>query len=268
MHRFRCTGISIIRSTLISVEKCVVGEIIGPPIFSKEFKEGIKKVGPGCDFTYPMSKEELEWLDKKDGSGKTKDRILIIVAGPNGSGKSSTIKNTDVYNKGIMILNPDNYVKILTNIDDLKDRYLYAMKQYGMLREIFIKNGISFGIETIASTDEKLNYVKKAKDSGYQINLIYVNAGSPEKCCERIKERVSMGGHDVPREKVFSRYERTLSYLHEYVQIADVAVVFDNSTDQLITVLEKIDDEITITDFGKTCEWSKKYILPFLKEEK
>ena len=64
-------------------------------------------------------------------------------------------------------------------------------------------------------------------------------------------------------DKVFSRYERTMTYLSEYVRLADYAYVFDNSGNQPDLVLEKSDGMVEVTDFGKTTEWASKYLREF-----
>lgn len=45
----------------------------------------------------------------------------------------------------------------------------------------------------------------------------------------RIKSRVADGGHDVPREKIFSRYKKALAILPELVAICDVMHIYDNT---------------------------------------
>ena len=41
--------------------------------------------------------------------------------------------------------------------------------------------------------------------------------------------RVQDGGHDVPADKIISRYERSLALLPEAVRLSDRAYLFDNS---------------------------------------
>jgi len=76
--------------------------------------------------------------------------------------------------------------------------------------------------------------------------------------------RVAKGGHNVPKEKIFSRYERTLSFLKEYINISDYASVFDNSGDSMTLVLKKIDNTVTVTDEGRVLQWVQKYLADFL----
>ena len=188
---------------------------------------------------------------------------LIMFAGPNGSGKSSLITSSKLDFEVDSIINPDNYAKNLTNISDEYERYSIAMTQCALIREELLEKRISFGFETVASREDKLDFVKKAIEYGYCFELMFMNAGSPEKCYERIQMRVAKGGHDVPKDRVFSRYERTLTYLPEYIKLAKNAYVFDNSGNQPELVLEKSDEMVIVTDFGKTTEWASKYLREF-----
>ena len=57
----------------------------------------------------------------------------------------------------------------------------------------------------------------------------------------RVAYRVSMGKHDVPREKIIERYHRSLDYLADAVMCSDRAYVFDNSTAERVWVAEITD---------------------------
>ncbi len=49
---------------------------------------------------------------------------------------------------------------------------------------------------------------------------------------ERVKVRVKLGGHDVPEEDQRRRYPRTLANMQKLMPKADLAAIFDNSTDK------------------------------------
>lgn len=193
------------------------------------------------------------------------EKKLLVIAGPNGSGKSSLVYNTQLSVSLDRIINPDNYARGLSEqIPDVVERYRYAMESCETLRNTLLSQGATFGFETVASHEDKLDFVRKAKAAGYYIDFIFVSTGSPELCYERIQERVRMGGHDVPRDKVFSRYERTMTFLPEYIKIADHAQVWDNSGNGLVLMFEKDGDTSEITDAGQRTEWIKKYLLAHL----
>ncbi len=118
---------------------------------------------------------------------------------------------------------------------------------------------MDFGFETVGSTREKIEFISEAKERGYSISLLFVCAGSPETCIERIGDRVRNGGHDVPEDKVRSRYERVLALLPEYIRLADDAAVFDNS-DRPRLVLSKRDGVLELS--AETPDW----LIPTAKE--
>lgn len=194
------------------------------------------------------------------------EKILLVVAGPNGSGKSSMVYDTELSIDLDRIINPDNYARgLLDRIPDVESRYRIAMESCEVLRNTLLHQGDSFGFETVASKEDKLDFVKKAKDMGYYIDFIFVSVDSPETCCKRIQERVSMGGHDVPRDKVFARYERAMGFLPEYIRLSDHAQVWDNSGDGLVLMFEKDGSDTLITEEGRSTDWVIKYLIPFLE---
>ena len=191
---------------------------------------------------------------------------LLVIAGPNGSGKSSIVIKSDVKEHyGENIINPDNYAKRLTDIEDYTERYIFAMKQCENLRNDLLEHGVSFGFETVASTKEKIEFMERAAKRGYRIIVMFVSLESPELCYQRVQKRVAKGGHDVERSKVFSRYERTMNYLKEYIRLADAMTVYDNSGRAPILVFSKEDDVMKIIKEPSDIPWVEKYIYRHYK---
>jgi len=191
----------------------------------------------------------------------------LVIAGPNGSGKSSIVTTSGMSKDYLEnIINPDNYARSLTDIEDYYERYLFAMRQCELLRRSFIENKISFGFETVASTQDKIDFVKEAKTKGYEIHLIFVSLESAELCYRRIRKRVDRGGHDVERSKVFARYERTMNYLNEYIRIADKAYVFDNSGEAPVLVFSKKNEKMKILKEPSDIRWVERYIYSHFRD--
>ena len=63
--------------------------------------------------------------------------------------------------------------------------------------------------------------MRQAKSAGYQTVLVYVSLGDPELHIERIRLRVSQGGHDIPDADVRRRYWRSLTHAPEALSLAD-----------------------------------------------
>jgi predicted ABC-type ATPase len=195
------------------------------------------------------------------------DPRLLVVAGPNGSGKSSIVSLANIAkNYSENIINPDNYARAITDIDDYTERYIFAMKQCELLRNNLLETGVSFGFETVASTQEKIDFTNKAAAKGYMIDLLFVSLESPELCYQRVQKRVEAGGHDVERSKVFSRYDRTMNYLKEYIRIADTASIFDNSGKAPVLVFSKDADVMNIIKDPSEIPWVERYIYTHYKD--
>jgi predicted ABC-type ATPase len=71
--------------------------------------------------------------------------------------------------------------------------------------------------------------MEQARLRGFRVRLIYVCLSHPEHNVNRVWERKSQGGHDVPESDVVRRYERSLANLPTALKIAHEAVAYDNS---------------------------------------
>ena len=61
----------------------------------------------------------------------------------------------------------------------------------------------SFACETVFSHPSKIDFIKKAKENGFKINLYFIATRNPLINQERVENRVKSGGHDVPPTKSF-----------------------------------------------------------------
>ena len=93
----------------------------------------------------------------------------------------------------------------------------------------FLKERQSFILETTLAGNGSLAVMRRAKDAGYRVQLVYLALASAELHTERVRLRVSLGGHDVADSDIRRRFSRSLSRPPEAIRIADEAVLFDNS---------------------------------------
>ncbi len=84
-------------------------------------------------------------------------------------------------------------------------------------------------METTLAGEGPLKTIRAAKKRGYFVRLIFIALDSPDRNIDRVSQRVSQGGHDVPDEDVRRRYERSLANAPEAIRLADEAKVYDNS---------------------------------------
>ena len=86
-----------------------------------------------------------------------------------------------------------------------------------------------------------------ARREDYRIILHFVSVGSAEQALDRIRNRVALGGHDVPEADVKRRFVRSHANLPAAISRADVALLYDN------TDPDRPHREVAI--LGETASW-------------
>jgi predicted ABC-type ATPase len=122
-----------------------------------------------------------------------------------------------------------------SNVFRLKNKkYLDQIAQIlaDFLRKSIIKAGKKLSFETVFSHESKLNFIRDAKNIGYKVYLYFIATETVEINIFRIKERVKNSGHNVPENKVRSRYINSLDLMYEAAQLCDQVYFFDNSDDE------------------------------------
>lgn len=194
---------------------------------------------------------------------------VIVFAGPNGSGKSTVIaKQLKSGNLPELYICPDEIAKYYSHIDDIKERYLTAMRHAESIRFSAIENGLSFSFETVFSTKEKLEFLKYVKSKGYLLEAIYVTTKDPSINIKRVEFRASTGGHAVPKDKIISRYKSSMSFLPDIIEIADNVQVYDNSDDKPLLIFSKINEKLYLLNKEYRNTWVNKYISQPLLDRK
>ena len=171
---------------------------------------------------------------------------LYIISGCNGAGKTTAsftvlpemlncreFVNADEIARGISPFNIESVAiqagKIMLNrIDEL------------------LKQGIDFAIETTLTTKSYLNTIKRAKEAGYKVSLLYFWLNDVELAIERVKIRVAEGGHDIPEDVIRRRYFKGIENLRLFIIESDFWFALDNSKSGLKFIAEGNGTEITI----------------------
>ncbi|MCL2020870.1 MAG: zeta toxin family protein [Betaproteobacteria bacterium] len=158
---------------------------------------------------------------------------LIVIAGPNGSGKTFLTKKLLQHKwiEGCTYINPDNIARDLYGDWNSLDAVIAAARYAEKERERCLRLCESMAFESVLSTPEKVDFVKRARDEGYFIRLFFVGTDRPSINSARVTQRVMEGGHDVPIPKIISRYPKSIANCAAVASFADRAYVYDNSVD-------------------------------------
>jgi len=171
--------------------------------------------------------------------------MLCVVAGPNGSGKTTTTVQllNDEWTADSLYINPDNIAQETYGDWNSPEAVIKAAEEATRLRYECLELGRDFVFETVFSSEEKMEFLYKAKDAGFFIRFFYVCTSDPTINVARITQRFINGGHEVPISKVISRYYKSLINAEEAISFVDRAYVYDNSVDnQLPRLLYRTTD--------------------------
>ena len=150
--------------------------------------------------------------------------IIVAVAGCNGAGKT-TFYHAHIAPAALRYVSADVLARELE-----MDAYV-AAKAADSLRRALLERRESFAFETVFSdpTGDKLSFLKGAVALGYTVVLCFIGLEDAALSEERVAMRVSQGGHDVPAEKLKSRFPRTLRNLKAAIGTLPLVYIFDNS---------------------------------------
>ncbi len=149
-------------------------------------------------------------------------KICTIIGGVNGAGKSSLT--------GVLKSERSDLGKII-DVDKLAvlhGSFVEGGKAAIEMQEQYIREGISFTQETTLSGQRPLRMIREAKEAGYYVRLFYVGISTAQEAVRRIENRVSKGGHDIPREDVLRRFNERNAALAKVLDYVDEAVLYDN----------------------------------------
>ena len=160
---------------------------------------------------------------------------VVVFAGPNGSGKSTF---TELLKPPMDYINADEIKK------NLKCTDLEAAQLAERQREEHLEQMSEFCFETVLSTERNIKLLQKAKQRGYFIRCYYILTADPMINVLRVKSRVEAGGHDVPEDKVVTRYDKALNLVKDLVKLCDVCHIYDNSGNKPFRIFKKRKEQI------------------------
>ncbi|MBR1787772.1 MAG: zeta toxin family protein [Bacteroidaceae bacterium] len=155
---------------------------------------------------------------------------LYIIAGCNGAGKTTAsftvlpemldcreFVNADEIARGLSPFHPEGVAIQAGRL--MIERVIYLLKE-----------GETFAFETTLSTRSYVKLIQQAQRRGYFVTLLFFSLATPEQAVQRVAKRVSQGGHNIPTDVVYRRFEGGLSNLFNlYMPIVDYWALYDNS---------------------------------------
>lgn len=130
----------------------------------------------------------------------------------------------------------------------------------GFIRQQLLRGQISFTFETVMSSPDKVSLLLDARTQGYRTYLYYIATEDPSINVARVRNRVKMGGHSVPTDKIVTRYARSLSLLHEAIEHTSRAYIFDNSQTHLIWIAEVTDGRLLEVKTNQLPNWFRRAV--------
>ena len=156
---------------------------------------------------------------------------LYIISGCNGAGKTTasfTILPEMLECKEFV--NADEIAKGLSPFQPESVSFHAGRIMVARIDEL-LNSGVDFAFETTLTTLSYLNTIKAAKEKGYSINLLYFWLNDVNLAIERVKIRVSEGGHNIPEETIRRRYFRGIYNLsNRFIGLCDFWIVINNSS--------------------------------------
>ena len=180
-------------------------------------------------------------------------RLAIIVCGHNGSGKSTLWYEFLADQFKIPLLNADRVLlSLLPEQRESSPWPVWAQRlrdQNGLWMEISqrglaglmneaIAKRATFAFETVFSywqavpdgtIRSKTDLIQRLSDAGYFVVLLFVGLADVGLSIGRVLTRVHQGGHKVAHRKLIERFPRTQRAVAQALNVADAAVLFDNS---------------------------------------
>lgn len=182
--------------------------------------------------------------------------VIIAVAGSNGAGKT-TFYRVHLAQLRLRYVNADDLAR------ELETTAYEAAELAAQVRAALVRERESFVFETVFSdlAGDKLAFLAGAAAQGYTVVLCFIGLTDVATSQARVVHRVLAGGHDVPDEKLKSRFPRTLANLSRAVREVPHVFVFDNGdADHPFRAVATFDHGALVTAHEPVPAWARKIV--------
>ncbi len=168
---------------------------------------------------------------------------LYVIAGCNGAGKTTASFTIlpDILNCKEFV-NADEIARGLSPFQPEKVAFESGRIMLLRINEL-VNQGADFAFETTLSTKTYQQKITDARQKGYFVTLVFFWLHNTALAKERVRIRVSEGGHNIPTEIIERRYHRGLkNFFDTYINLCDNVMLFDNSGNTPNFVMQKEKD--------------------------
>ncbi len=160
--------------------------------------------------------------------------VLYVLAGVNGAGKSS-IGGHLLTRAGLSWFNPDTFARELMALTgcDLESAPAHAWAEGVRRLDEAVAQGQSYAFETTLGGHTVAAKIQAAT-SMHDVIVWFCGLDSPERHLDRVRARVSQGGHDIPEAKIRARYPQAQRNLIALMPHLAHVRVYDNSAEAAI----------------------------------
>lgn len=154
---------------------------------------------------------------------------IYIIAGPNGAGKT-----TACFTLLPEILRCPNFVnadEIARGLSPFAPEIVAIQAGRIMLGRIedLLQQKVDFALETTLATRSYVSLVQRAQKLGYKVHLVFFYLENEQQAIQRVAQRVSQGGHDIPEADIRRRFKRGIDNLVKlYAPICDSILLYNN----------------------------------------
>ncbi|HMV08387.1 MAG TPA: zeta toxin family protein [Cyclobacteriaceae bacterium] len=164
---------------------------------------------------------------------------LHILAGPNGAGKTTfyeTAVNEGFIEKQLPFVNVDLIARSFGSYS--AENFQRADNEARLQIGTYLNAMHDFMIESNLSMQNDYDWVQAVAKKGYEVVIYFLYTCDVSVNINRVKKRVSEGGHDIPQPIIEHRYKTGLSYLKSNLHKFKRVLLIDTSEDTAIFMAE------------------------------